>query len=83
MVCAYFIILVSAKLQNYWYCLERTLKYGIRVTQASDTGECLVRSFQNGRLCLPHTLRIVFGDWSQTRHHQVKLLLLINISKYS
>lgn len=38
MVHAYFIILLSAKLQNYWYCLERTLKYRIRVTQASHTG---------------------------------------------
>lgn len=42
-------------------------------------------SFQNGRLCLPLTLRIVSCNWSQTRHAylQVKLFLFISISKYS
>lgn len=86
MVYACFIILLSAKLQNYWYCLERTLKYGIRVAQASDAGKDFLPCFQKRKLCLPHTLRIVScHHWSQTRkaYCQVKLFLLISFSKYS
>lgn len=44
-----------------------------------------LRSFQNGRLWLPHTPRIVSPcNWSQTRlaYFQVKLFVL-SISKYS
>lgn len=87
MVYAYFIILLSAKLQNYWYCLERTLKYRIRVTQASDTGMflTLLKVFKMGD-CVYHICwEVSCRNWSQTRkvYCQVKLFLLITISKYS